>query len=71
MSDRGLRRIVEESVECSVCGACPGEPCEDGRGDPSFPHRARMTAAGFDSDRAQDVIDLMGALKASLRKRKR
>lgn len=69
MSDRGLHQIVEESAECSTCGACPGEPCEDSKGDSCSPHMARMRAAGFDVEHAQDVADLMGALRSGLKKR--
>lgn len=48
MSDRTFGEIVIESAECPTCGACPGEPCEDGKGAPmSLPHRKRIEQAGM------------------------
>lgn len=51
MSERGLNRIVEESAECSTCGACPGEPCSDVYDMVVNPHDERVRAAGFDPKR--------------------
>jgi len=67
MSERGLRQIVEESAECPLCSACPGEPCSDVYDMVVDPHDERIRAAGFDPNMAQNVVDLMGVLRASLK----